>query len=50
MQEHLQPHVHDSPFSLSEGEIVSPLTEQQDNGVVTSTESEFIAIILNIHT
>ncbi|XP_016411059.1 serine/threonine-protein kinase pim-1-like [Sinocyclocheilus rhinocerous] len=39
MQEQPQSCVDDSPVNLSEGEIVSPLTEQQDNDVVTSFEN-----------
>ncbi|KTF72605.1 hypothetical protein cypCar_00029104 [Cyprinus carpio] len=39
MQEHLQSCVDDRPVNLSEGEIVSLLTEQLDNDVVMSIES-----------
>ncbi|CAM4525907.1 unnamed protein product [Leuciscus chuanchicus] len=38
MQELLQPRVQDSPVILSEGEIESPQTEQQDNDVGTIME------------
>ncbi|XP_042573509.1 serine/threonine-protein kinase pim-1-like [Cyprinus carpio] len=39
MQEHLQSCVDDRPVNLSEGEIVSLLTEQLDNDVVMSIEN-----------
>lgn len=49
MQELLQPRVQDSPVILSEGDIESPQTEQQDDDVSMSIKGEFV-ITQNIHT